>query len=142
MQQRTNHFSTYTPPSSHTYAHLMAVQRRAGNQARVLELLGQMSRPGHDRLRPSVVHYSLALQAVERYKKHPLSLTRAMRIYDEMRTHNLRLDSRGMLALTRVCEANGREDLARRVRQVPERVGAGGVWTRPFQPHAPLLCAG
>ena len=22
------------------------------------------------------------------------------------------------------------------------RVGAGGVWTRPFQPHAPLLCAG
>lgn len=30
MQQRTNHFTTFTPPSSYTFAHLMAANRRAG----------------------------------------------------------------------------------------------------------------
>ena len=30
MGQRTNHFSSYVPPSSHTYLHLMAAQARHG----------------------------------------------------------------------------------------------------------------
>ena len=126
MQQRTNHVSTYTPPSSHTYAHLMAVHRRVGSTERVLELLGEMSEPGHDDLSPSVVHYSLALQACDRYKELPLSLRRAMRIYGSMREHNLRLDSRGMLALTHICDAHGREDIARTIRQQRSMLGRHG----------------
>ena len=73
MQQRTNHFSTYTPPSSHTRpAHLMAVHRRAGQPERVLELLDEMSNSTDLKLR--VVHFSLALQALSLWKDLPLSL--------------------------------------------------------------------
>ena len=127
MQQRTNHFTTFTPPSSHTYAHLMAAHRRAGNPPRVLELLDEMSAletvEASDEasdvsvVQPSVVHFSLALQACERFKELPLTLERGMGIYRDLRARNLRLDSRGMLALSRICEAHGRADLAQRLRQ-------------------------
>ena len=93
MQQRTNHFSTYTPPSSHTYAHLMAVHRRAGQPERVLELLDEMSNSTD--LKPRVVHFSLALQALSLWKDLPLSLPRAMKIYEITLKEGLRLDSRG-----------------------------------------------
>ena len=115
MQQRTNHFSTYTPPSSHTYAHLMAVHRRAGQPERVLELLDEMSNSTD--LKPRVVHFSLALQALSLWKDLPLSLPRAMKIYEITLKEGLRLDSRGILAIKRICEAHGRGDLARKVRQ-------------------------
>ena len=59
MEQRTNHFTTFTPPSSHTFAHLMAVQLRAGNAGRVFLLLDDMRLRG---LRPAVAHLSYATQ--------------------------------------------------------------------------------
>ena len=49
-----------------------------------------------------------AQQACEAYKQLPLALPRAMRIYTAMRRAQLRLDSRGMLALQHICEAHGK----------------------------------
>ena len=42
MQQRTNHFSTFTPPSERTFRHMMAVHLAANNTGRVLALLGEL----------------------------------------------------------------------------------------------------
>jgi pentatricopeptide repeat protein len=197
MQQRTNHFSTYVPPTPHAYAHLMAVQvrpppaappstrpspwpslrpslrphpgarrsgdlglqpspcarrpsafalrtppfpaaprlcapasaapstprsdraapppqRRAGNVDRVLELLAELRAR---RLAPATVHYSLALRACELHASLPDQLARALALFDELRAAGLCLDSRGLLALARICEAQGRPDLAAQMRQ-------------------------
>jgi pentatricopeptide repeat protein len=114
MQQRTNHFSTFTPPSPHAYAHLMAVQRRAGDASRVLFLYDELRAR---KLRPALVHYSLAIRACAQDAAAPGQLDLAMRIYEDMRQAGLRLDSRGLLALTRICQASGRPDVAARLRR-------------------------
>lgn len=114
MQQRTNHFSTFTPPTPHAYAHLMAVQRRAGDASRVLFLYDELRARG---LRPALVHYSLAIRACAQDAGAPGQLERAMRVYEDMRQGGLRLDTRGLLALTRICEASGRPEVAARLRR-------------------------
>jgi len=123
MQQRTNHFTTFTEPSSYTFAHVMAVQRRAGNASRVFDLLDEMHARG---VRPSYAHLSTALQACELYKFAPRSLQRVVQLYETMQRRGMRLDTRSLLAFDRVCKAHGREDLAVRARrersmELPER---------------------
>jgi len=114
MEQRTNHFTTFTSPSSYTFAHLMAVQRRAGNATRVFELLQAM---GDRDLRPDVAHLSIALQSCEIYLDNPLSLTRALELHSAMRDNGMRLDTRSLLSLDRLCKRHGRPELAARLRQ-------------------------
>ena len=97
-----------------SYAHLMAVQRRAGNASRTLQLLEELRASG---LTPSTVHYSLALRACEQHRELPNRLQRALALYSQMRSQGLRLDSRGLLAATRLCDAHGRPDLSARLRQ-------------------------
>ena len=109
MQQRTNHFHTFTPPSSHAYAHLMAVNRRNGKMERVLNLYDEMHIRG---IKLQTAHYSLALQACQEVGEFP----RALALYEEMRAAGLRIDSRGLLAIGRLCEVSGRPDIARRIR--------------------------
>ena len=84
MEQRTNHFTTFTPPSSHTFAHLMAVQHRAGNATRVLLLLEDMRLRG---LRPAIAHFSYALQASA---ESDASCTPHERIYSQNKPHDSR----------------------------------------------------
>ena len=62
MQQKSNHFSTFIPPSVHTYRHLMAAHVRNGNGSpfRVLALFDEMT---ERRLQPTTKHYLLALSA-------------------------------------------------------------------------------
>lgn len=114
MQQRTNHFTTYSPPSSYTFAHLMSAQLRAGNSARVFALLEEMQERG---LRPGHAHLSLALQACELEVADRESLSRALRLYEEMRVAGLRLDTRSLLSIDRLCKHHGRPDVAARLRQ-------------------------
>ncbi|KAL1521544.1 hypothetical protein AB1Y20_021203 [Prymnesium parvum] len=114
MQQRTNHFTTFTPPSSYTFAHLMAVHRRAGNATRVFELLDSMKDQG---LSPSIAHYSIALQVCEMQANDPISLIRALDVYESMKNDFIRLDTRSLLSLDRICKVHHRADLAARARQ-------------------------
>ena len=61
MQQRTNHFSTFTPPTSYTYAHLMNVHERAGSAPDLItQLLADMI---SHHLDPAATHYLIALRA-------------------------------------------------------------------------------
>ena len=104
MQQRTNHFSTYTPPSSHTYKHLMAVHAQAGAPLRTLELFNELRTRG---LAPTHTHFALALTATTMDSALPDSLGRAQAIYKDMRAAGFRLDTRTLLALAVMCKAHG-----------------------------------
>ena len=52
-----------------------------------------------------------------RYSTLRADLQRALALYSQMRAQGLRLDSRGLLAATRLCDAHGRPDLSARLRQ-------------------------
>ena len=116
MQQRTNHVSTFTPPSERTFRHLMAVHLAANSTGRVLALLGELRAHG---LAPSATHYSLALRAcaLPGVCALPESLLRATALYEQMRADGLRLDTHGLLALDRLCRQHKRHELAQRVRR-------------------------
>ncbi len=114
MEQPTNHFSSYTPPSERTFANLMSVQFRAGNASRVLELLAEMR---SRRIAPAASDYSLAIQACAWDPKRPRTLRRALSLYAELRRDGLRLDTPGLLSLQRILAAHELSDLAARIRQ-------------------------
>ena len=137
MQQRTNHFSTFTPPSERTFRHMMAVHLAANNTGRVLALLGELRSHG---LAPSATHYSLALRAcaLPGVCALPESLQRATAIYEQMRADGLRLDTHGLLALDRLCRRHKRHELAqraRRERSMPHPDVAGGPRRRRPKPR-------
>eukprot|EP00908_Phaeocystis_cordata_P011054 Transcript_21896.p2 GENE.Transcript_21896~~Transcript_21896.p2 ORF type:complete len:232 (-),score=65.69 Transcript_21896:103-798(-) len=115
MQQRTNHFSTFTPPSERTFRHMMAVHLAAADAARVLELMFDLRSRG---LLPAATHYSFALRAcaLPGVCELPDSLRRATELYEAMRADGLRLDNCGLLGLDRLYRSHGRCDLAQRVR--------------------------
>ena len=137
MQQRTNHFSTFTPPSERTFRHMMAVHLAANNTGRVLALLGELRSHG---LAPSATHYSLALRAcaLPGVCALPESLQRATAIYEQMRADGLRLDTHGLLALDRLCRRHKRHELAqraRRERSMPHPDVVGGPRRRRPKPR-------
>jgi pentatricopeptide repeat protein len=113
MQQRTNHFSTFTAPTTRTYKHLLAAH--ANHPPRVLELFEEMTARG---VSPGQTHYALALRATA---QHPglgeAAVRRAEALYEGMRAAGFRLDTATLLALDRLCAAWGREDLSSRMRR-------------------------
>ena len=114
MQQKSNHFSTFIPPSVYTYKHLMAVHAHAGRPHRVLELFDEMQERG---LKPTQTHYLIALGACSSHPHLPLSINRAVDIYRAMRERGgYRLDTRTLHELVEMFTMHGREDLASRVR--------------------------
>jgi len=92
----------------------MTANRKASNITRVLELLDEMQARG---LSPTAAHFSTALQACEAFSHVPRALTLGLALYDKMVSRAVRLDNKGMLALTRLCEAQGEHQTARRIRQ-------------------------
>lgn len=130
MQQRTNHFSTFTPPSERTFRHMMAVHLSAADATRVLELMFDLRSRG---LTPSATHYSLALRAcaLPCVCELPNSLRRATELYEAMRSDGLRLDNRGLLALDRLYRSHGLFDIAQRVRRERSMHAAPQPKTRP-----------
>jgi len=116
MQQRTNHFSTFTPPSAVTYKHLMAVHLDSAAPARVLELFEAML--AEPALAPTHTHYALALNAIAQHQAAlPHSVPRSLAIYEAMRADGFRLDTRTLLLLDSMCRRHGRVDLASRLRR-------------------------
>ena len=113
MQQKSNHFSTFIPPSEYTYKHLMSAHASARNPRRVLELFEEMGERG---LAPTHQHYLLALEAVTQLPQLPLSIDRATQLYTSMRESGYRLDTKTLLALDQMCKLHGRCDLASRLR--------------------------
>jgi pentatricopeptide repeat protein len=114
MQQKSNHVSTFTPPTVHTYFHLMAAYAKGGAPLRVLELLQEMEGRG---LAPTNRHYALALQTAAQFDTPPLGIARVETLYSEMREAGCRLDTRTLLVLDGLCRRHGRLDLARRLRR-------------------------
>jgi pentatricopeptide repeat protein len=114
MQQRTNHFSTFIPPSALTYKHMMQVHMRAGSPSRVLELFHEMLKRG---ISPKRAHYATALSAVSYHLQLPQSVPRMLRIYVAMRKDGIRLETRTLLELEKMCRYHGRGDIARRLRR-------------------------
>ena len=82
--------TSYTAPSAHSYAHIMSVQRKAGNVTRVLELLEEMVQQG---LTPTTTHYSYALMACDQHREEPNSLPIALSVYEQMRARGLRRET-------------------------------------------------
>ena len=113
MQQKSNHFSTFIPPSAYTYRHLMSAHVSARNPARVLDLFEEMNMRG---LAPTHQHYLLALEAVAQHPEKPLAVERATELYTSMRESGYRLDTKTLLALDHMCKLHGRCDLASRLR--------------------------
>jgi len=119
MQQKSNHFSTFTPPSAYTYKHLMAAHAKAGNTFRVLDLFEEMCARG---LSPTHTHYLLALNACTQEPRLALPirgwrLYTAERLYTAMRERGgYRLDTRTLHALVELCNDHGRTDLASKYR--------------------------
>lgn len=123
MQQRTNHFSTFTPPSAHTYRHLMAVHLEAAHAHTVLDLFDEMKARG---IAPGHAHYAAVLGAITLHSELPSSVRRAEEVYEAMRHDGFRLDTRTLLQLDSLCRRHHRVDLAsrlRRERSIPPRLG-------------------
>ena len=122
MQQRTNHFSTFTPPSAHTYRHLMAVHLEAAHAHTVLDLFDEMKARG---IAPGHAHYAAVLGAITLHSELPSSVRRAEEVYEAMRHDGFRLDTRTLLQLDSLCRRHDRVDLAsrlRRERSIPPRL--------------------